>query len=77
MIRHGERADKTVNNMEYEPLYDCPLTPEGHQQAFKSGQHLKDYFSGTDVEIEVISSPFLRCMETSMEICKALNVGKI
>lgn len=78
LIRHGERADKRPDlKIKYDLGFDPPLTPDGHRMAFETGMYLANYLSGTKANIQIISSPFMRCMETSMGICKALNINNI
>lgn len=74
IIRHAERLDYT------KPLswmvcfghywYDTPLTSQGHSQALIKGRDLND--SGFKPKY-VITSPYLRTLETSTELNKSLN----
>jgi broad specificity phosphatase PhoE len=71
LLRHGERDHSVAvaNNAL------IPLTPRGVLQASTTGHHLAEYFnqSAQHDELIVLSSPFLRCLQTSEEICKALH----
>ena len=75
LVRHGERADDSqAEAPPYPPPdFDPPLTSKGRQQAFKSGQVLKHSLKPTSVRI--LSSPFLRCLETAINIAKGLGTA--
>jgi broad specificity phosphatase PhoE len=71
VIRHGDRWDYEIpswNTMKYSRKGDSPLSPRGQQQAYETGQYLKRIFSHNNVngqDITWLSSPFLRCIQTS------------
>lgn len=63
LIRHGEseaNLDKTV--YERIPDHAVPLTPNGHEQAAKAGEQLREVFEGEPVRVYV--SPYLRTRQT-------------
>jgi broad specificity phosphatase PhoE len=73
LVRHGERADAIFDDREdwiespdarSYPL-DPPLTALGVEQARTTGETLRQ--SG-DWQV-VVTSPFLRCVDTAIEIC--------
>ncbi|CAK71372.1 unnamed protein product (macronuclear) [Paramecium tetraurelia] len=68
LVRHGERADNCPNEWKKVINTDDPhLTPNGCEQAKKAGklilEEIKDY-----KEINIQSSPFLRCIMTAKNI---------
>ena len=78
-IRHGERADFSYNKLEKKRITlecDPPLTSIGLSQAEKTGFHLnsltKTFDSKKKIPI-IISSPFLRCVETAMGIASKFD----
>ena len=70
VVRHGERAD--VADWDWwltaDRPHDPPLTPLGKKQASAAG----DALVGQPVEC-IYSSPFRRCIQTSIEIADALG----
>jgi len=63
MLRHGERADRSIIEEERarisNPL-DCPLTNLGVSQAHVTGQWLKEYFRrGFYKKVVIETSPLL------------------
>ena len=80
IIRHGDRWD-------YEnPLWsktsprpgDPPLSKLGHQQARETGLFLNVLFKQDNITVDDItwlSSPFLRCLQTSNEALNALTLA--
>lgn len=84
LIRHGERADiaPCPDIKKIDLKYDPPLTKLGHQQALTTGKYLRKMIyeemarknkSLDNTEIILISSPFLRCLQTSEMICRTLK----
>jgi broad specificity phosphatase PhoE len=79
VVRHGHRKDqdKASRWRESEEAklhpYDSPLTDEGIQAAKKVGRNL---LAGQDVANWklVISSPYLRCIQTAAEIARIVKV---
>lgn len=75
IIRHGERADNCpVESSLVEIQSDPHLTEGGKQQAILAGKELKvlfekgyqkGYISTPNPQIVLVSSPFLRCIQTS------------
>jgi broad specificity phosphatase PhoE len=79
IVRHGERADTCwesdwpfSDDAKAYP-YDPPLTSVGHDQAKACGERLvKLSVPGADDSWPTtISSPFFRCVQTAVEICRA------
>ena len=70
-IRHGERDHTLV--VASNAL--IPLTPQGVMQASITGKFLASKLgeSNEKDEIVILSSPFLRCLQTSEEICRELK----
>jgi len=74
IIRHGERMD--YSNPLYWAFhfghywYDSPLTTNGHNSARKKGVELKN--NGFNPKY-IITSPYLRTLETSSEINMSFN----
>eukprot|EP00347_Sterkiella_histriomuscorum_P019307 403342151 len=79
-IRHGERADKHLeeNGKPIEFMDDAHLTQIGIQQAKETGLFLKSYIEENKFEEVILeSSPFLRVMMTAAQIAKQLSIPKI
>jgi broad specificity phosphatase PhoE len=82
LVRHAERADaafsaywnSTRDAVEYPT--DPPLTRKGKEQARRSGRRLKD-LAPSEGWGTVICSPFLRCVQTAVEICKVTGAPLI
>ena len=67
LIRHGERADFSENPQEIKKIkldFDPQLTEQGKIQSKKTGKFLSNQIKN-DNPIYIITSPFLRCLETS------------
>lgn len=77
LIRHGERSDVIHGEKEkVKNMADAPLTLNGRSEARKTGEFLLDLFQKKYPEIKhfiVVSSPFLRCVETADEISACLQ----
>ena len=83
IIRHGDRWD--YSNPEWKALStsrlgDSPLSPLGHQQGRQVGQYLNTFFKSNSIStsaeennITWLSSPFLRCIQTSNEAIQELS----
>lgn len=74
-LRHGERADKVALHRQpkqYLP-YDCPITDLGVLQAQRSALLIEN-FSPPGATFHIVSSPFLRCVQTAGEVAKRLRV---
>jgi broad specificity phosphatase PhoE len=86
MVRHGERADKAEGGkIKVDLAFDPHLTKTGIQQAYATGAFIE---SATKEAIKmqlvppapkylILSSPFLRCVQTAFQIVKALGDDKI
>jgi len=79
VVRHGERADQANPKMWFRSMlgkrypFDPPLTLAGQKQAKAVGKELFSMYNG-DFSM-VVSSPFIRCIETAIEICRVFNVS--
>ncbi|CAE8628623.1 unnamed protein product [Polarella glacialis] len=78
IVRHGERKDREnptgwlQSEMGKQYPFDPPLTPLGRTQASRVGKELAQK---CDAYSLVISSPYIRCVETAVLICLELGVG--
>ena len=72
-LRHGERADRApcqrFNLLKFDPC----LTEKGLIQAEQSMQKILSMVP-SEQSIHLVSSPFLRCLETASFIAKAKNI---
>lgn len=82
-IRHGDRADEGSDEekKEIEKSYDPHLTQLGCWQSKQTGEHLNKILSEyaskhqldlKDVEPIIVSSPYLRCLMSTVHIVKQL-----
>lgn len=72
-LRHGERADRHFTNRPNLIRYDPCLTEKGLIQAQQSAERIKSLVpQGSNVH--VVSSPFLRTIETASFVGKAFGV---
>jgi broad specificity phosphatase PhoE len=83
VVRHAERADSCWNSdwcfgedAQAYP-FDPPLTPNGVQQAKACGARLQELEPPQGGWSAVVCSPFLRCIQTALEICKATGASLI
>lgn len=78
ILRHGERADQANPKMWFKSMlgrrypFDPPLTLTGAKQAKSVAKELFAKYGDFSV---VVSSPFIRCIETAVEICRVFNCG--
>lgn len=76
VLRHGERLDcadpaKWFASVDAEKYpFDCPLTAEGHAEAERIS---KDIANGSGRVALVVSSPYIRCIETASHLAAALG----
>ena len=74
IVRHGDRWD--YENREWAKTSprpgDPPLSARGHRQARETGIFLNSFLQDMN-EITWLSSPFLRCLQTSNEAMNALS----
>ncbi|ORZ20222.1 histidine phosphatase superfamily [Absidia repens] len=86
LVRHGERIDHVSQLWQNDPAHgisDPPLTSLGHQQAEMTGQRLGELIQQQQQQrktmttaapiILVYTSPFQRCIDTSIGIIKGLG----
>jgi len=71
IARHQERLDQIDDTWYYKNKYflDTPLSDQGVIDAGKLGNYLKHKLHKKDI-IEIYSSPYQRCLESSLEIAK-------
>jgi len=88
-VRHGERGDRSPSEMErkrVELYFDCHLTEEGALQAQLTGKEIQrriiDYessllqtgrSSGKKIIPIILTSPFLRTIQTAYQIASSLD----
>lgn len=74
IVRHADRLDRTPEWVEHpdkeEWPNDTPLSRAGHEHATQTGKAIKE--SGKKFEL-IISSPYLRCAQTSCRIAQVLK----
>jgi hypothetical protein len=84
VLRHTERADSdfaTLGNRYWTRSDDCkkfpldpPLSDDGVTHAMKIGQQLHRVAIEKDVVLHsVVTSPYLRCIQTALEVCVQLG----
>lgn len=86
--RHSERCDLTFNLSErskIERSYDSPITTYGHEIAYKTGLFFKremarlinEKLKNKNMKFCIVSSPYYRCLQTSLQFCKAIGFENI
>ena len=83
IVHHGEREDDSTNKKRSSAIgYDPSLSEIGEEQArltgryilekylFKENSHMKD-------NLKIISSPFLRTLQTAANIAQDVNCQRI
>lgn len=76
LVRHGDRLDhanpeqwfRSAEGKKYP--FDCPLTRTGMERATSVGHVLRQAQSKFRL---IVTSPYLRCVQTAICICKALD----
>jgi len=88
VARHAERADASyalyrgapyVQSEEYEQFpFDPPLSDDGEAGAIETAHSIKNFVDQHDTTIHVVvSSPYLRCVQTAASICRVLGPSTI
>ena len=86
VIRHSDKVDDAWRERTREPpehKYDYPITEYAHRLFTKGGNYFKGKFNKMPEEkrdefkFRVVSSPYYRCLQTSMQICKAIGYENI
>lgn len=88
IVRHSERCDLTFKPSErykIEKYYDSPITTYGHEIAYKTGlffKHemarlIKENLKKKNMKYCIVSSPYYRCLQTTIQICKAIGFENI
>lgn len=72
-LRHGERADRAFTHRPCPLNFDPCLTEKGLLQAEQSCQRILSLIP-PNKSVHLVSSPFLRCIETASFIAKSLNI---
>lgn len=81
-VRHGQRADDPLVAQESTKIqldYDPPLSKHGVAQAYMTGKYMRDFISaierktGEPQKIVLLSSPFLRCIQTALALANGLD----
>jgi broad specificity phosphatase PhoE len=74
VLRHGERSDRVHPRYvrPYEVPFDPSLTELGLLQAERSAQFIQ-HISPKNVSVHIVSSPFLRCLETAGKLAHVFN----
>jgi len=78
VMRHGERLDAVDPVGWYHSAagrkypFDCPLSSKGRMQVGAVARELAQQSSGNFSY--VVSSPYVRCVETAVEVCRALQL---
>ncbi|KAI8082175.1 histidine phosphatase superfamily [Thamnidium elegans] len=81
IVRHGERLDHTDKSWQPDPslgIWDPPVTTLGLQQSEKTGIQIIEMMRAQKLDIRntkivVYSSPFQRCIDTSIGIIKGIQ----
>ncbi|CEG74422.1 hypothetical protein RMATCC62417_09646 [Rhizopus microsporus] len=84
IIRHGERLDhvhKLCKPDLFVDLWDPPITPKGLYQAEQTGERLVELMEQNRIDpktmsVVIYTSPFQRCIETSIGIIKGMRLKK-
>ncbi|KAI7876497.1 histidine phosphatase superfamily [Mucor mucedo] len=84
IVRHGERLDHTDKLWQPDPslgIWDPPITPKGFKQAEKTGSTILEMLRQQTIDIKnanivIYSSPFQRCIDTSIGVVKGLRKSK-
>ena len=80
IIRHGDRFDYEIGAFKWsnlgQRLHDPPLSRLGIQQAMETSSEIKKYELANNMKVSrIITSPFLRCIETSNPIANKLELS--
>jgi len=75
ILRHGARLDQFDSewHLTSPTPYDPPLTSKGVQQSKQTGQAISKHLSSKQTRIILHTSPFLRCIQTSLALASTLN----
>ena len=88
VIRHGERSDQVIKRDEnqIQLKYDPPITELGKKQSFVTGHVIqslvnegyeKGLIKTSKPEYIIVSSPFLRCLQTAYHLAESLDKNAI
>ena len=80
VIRHGKQQDGDAASNQIDPA----LTHTGQQQAFRTGNYFAQKYlkscekdTQTTTNVRIISSPFLRTLQTALNIAKEVKCSQI
>ena len=80
ILRHGDRLDFELGEENFNDMFpmqknDSPLSELGHKQAAHVTELLKDDITNfhPTSQFRILSSPFLRCIQTALPIAKELG----
>ncbi|CDW91389.1 UNKNOWN [Stylonychia lemnae] len=83
ILRHGQRADKVHEpGVTFENKDDPPMTEIGRKQCYASAKYIQNQILNRNqsqqgkLEVKVYSSPFLRCIQSSEEVCRMFNINQ-
>jgi broad specificity phosphatase PhoE len=79
VVRHAERADVSYESIEDLDLEDFrfPADPPITRNGLQTARSLGDDFAESEKWNVVITSPYLRCVQTAVEICLATHCDMI
>jgi len=74
IVRHGDRLDREQKEWAYGAPrpHDTPLSEKGKGAAFALGDYLRSARMVSPTEVVILSSPLVRCVETSHGIAEGL-----
>jgi broad specificity phosphatase PhoE len=77
VVRHTERSDSDFEA--FDPAFpsDPTLSKRGKLNALKVGRELAKGMDAKGASMTVVCSPFIRCVQTGIEICKVFGCGMI
>lgn len=82
LMRHGQRIDNSnLYKLRKFPQDDPELTQAGREQACLMGTFILNYLKEMNIEInykniKFVTSPFSRCLQTTLSLIKGLNLNK-
>ena len=85
IVRHSERADNVWDPKERSKItyeHDVPITEEGHKIAYHAGKWFKERvlsrkLSNKDFKYRIISSPYLKCLQTAKCLAQVIGYDNI
>ena len=88
VVRHGERADQMFNknDQDIELKFDPPISDLGTKQSYATGIEIqalvrngfeKGLISTPNPQYVIVSSPFIRCLQTAYHFIKSLPSNSV